>query len=226
MLGTRASPHRRNLCFPAVSYRIAGEIARTSRGCSSTGCLPNPSPQTTVCLPLRHRSAIAMHRACAAGPPKPKARKAAPATVASQAGERTLLQRIAAFDCSDPLPMQLMRRFVAYAREHCHPQLSPDAKLVLKDFYLDLRRHSAIYRSTCITVRRPSPHSPPLPPRCIITTPSTARPHTCRRQRLVVFYPQGVPYTKSGTRSWGLRLSVCGAAAKLSRLEGKTVLRR
>lgn len=73
--------------------------------------------------------------------------------MAAEAGESTLLQRLAAFECEDPLPLQLLQRFIAYAREHCHPELTHGAKLVLKEFYLELRKHSAIYRSTCITVR-------------------------------------------------------------------------
>lgn len=107
-------------------------------------------------------SVAASDLALAEGQPKVKARKLATplagAHAAADDGESLLLARLAAFECDDPLPMQLLRRFVAYAREHCQPVLTRGAKLVLKDFYLDLRKHSAVYRSTCITVRPSSHH--------------------------------------------------------------------
>ncbi|CAL8468614.1 g8154 [Coccomyxa elongata] len=40
----------------------------------------------------------------------------------------------------DPVPPQLLRKYIAYARAHVHPVLSNDAKQVLKEFYLELRR--------------------------------------------------------------------------------------
>jgi DNA helicase MCM8 len=45
---------------------------------------------------------------------------------------RSLDERL--LDCSgadaDPVPPQLLRRFIAYARAHCHPRLSGEAKQV------------------------------------------------------------------------------------------------
>ena len=43
----------------------------------------------------------------------------------------------------EPLPPQLLRKYIAYARQYVHPRLTPEAAVVLKTFYLNLRRQSA-----------------------------------------------------------------------------------
>jgi DNA helicase MCM8 len=39
----------------------------------------------------------------------------------------------------DPIPPSLLRKYVAYARNYCHPVLTKEAAAVLQNFYLDLR---------------------------------------------------------------------------------------
>lgn len=39
----------------------------------------------------------------------------------------------------DPLPADLVRDYVAYAREHCKPQMTQEAAAVLKDYFMELR---------------------------------------------------------------------------------------
>jgi DNA helicase MCM8 len=38
-----------------------------------------------------------------------------------------------------PLPADLVRDYIAYAREYCKPKLTPEAATVLKDYFMDLR---------------------------------------------------------------------------------------
>jgi DNA helicase MCM8 len=38
-----------------------------------------------------------------------------------------------------PLPADLLRDYIAYAREYCKPKLTPEAATVLKDFFMELR---------------------------------------------------------------------------------------
>lgn len=39
----------------------------------------------------------------------------------------------------DPLPRQLLRKYIAYCRRYCNPQLSRGAAKVLQNFYLEVR---------------------------------------------------------------------------------------
>ncbi|KAK8395977.1 hypothetical protein O3P69_005220 [Scylla paramamosain] len=41
----------------------------------------------------------------------------------------------------DPVPHQLLRKYICYARRYVHPRLSPAAAKVLQEFYLDLRQN-------------------------------------------------------------------------------------
>ena len=43
----------------------------------------------------------------------------------------------------DPLPPPLLRTYIAYARQHCHPELDAGACATLKAFYLKLRQQAA-----------------------------------------------------------------------------------
>ncbi|KAM4695002.1 DNA helicase MCM8 isoform 2-T2 [Discoglossus pictus] len=54
----------------------------------------------------------------------------------------------------DPIPHQLLRKYIAYARQYVHPKLSPDAAQVLQDFYLELRKQNQGIDSTPITTRQ------------------------------------------------------------------------
>ena len=38
-----------------------------------------------------------------------------------------------------PLPADLVRDYIAYAREYCKPKLTPEAAVVLKEYFMNLR---------------------------------------------------------------------------------------
>lgn len=54
----------------------------------------------------------------------------------------------------DPLPHQLLRKYVGYARHYVSPKLSIEAAQVLQEFYLELRRQNQGPDSTPITTRQ------------------------------------------------------------------------
>uniref|UniRef100_A0A4W4F678 DNA helicase MCM8 n=1 Tax=Electrophorus electricus TaxID=8005 RepID=A0A4W4F678_ELEEL len=54
----------------------------------------------------------------------------------------------------DPIPHQLLRKYVGYARHYVQPSLSPEAAKVLQDFYLELRKQNQSAGSTPITTRQ------------------------------------------------------------------------
>ncbi|KAJ6659267.1 hypothetical protein lerEdw1_019313 [Lerista edwardsae] len=54
----------------------------------------------------------------------------------------------------DPIPHQLLRKYVGYARQYVYPTLSPEAAQVLQEFYLELRQQSQRADSTPITTRQ------------------------------------------------------------------------
>lgn len=51
--------------------------------------------------------------------------------------ETRLRRRVLGID--DPLPSPLLRKYVAFARRHCHPVLTPAAAAVLQECYIGLR---------------------------------------------------------------------------------------
>jgi DNA replicative helicase MCM subunit Mcm2 (Cdc46/Mcm family) len=57
---------------------------------------------------------------------------------------------MAAYVCQHPLPSELIGKYVSYAQAFCHPELSTEAKLMLREFYLDLRQQAAA--SPCVPV--------------------------------------------------------------------------
>lgn len=65
--------------------------------------------------------------------------------------ERLKLPRGEAFD---PIPAQLLRKYVSYARKFVHPKIGHEAAKVIQDFYLDLRRKHQTQDSTPITTRQ------------------------------------------------------------------------
>ncbi|KAJ4456804.1 putative DNA helicase MCM8 [Paratrimastix pyriformis] len=54
----------------------------------------------------------------------------------------------------DPIPHFLLRKYIAYCKQQCHPQLTDPAREVLRNFYLSLRRSHHRYDSTPITTRQ------------------------------------------------------------------------
>ncbi|CAH1792022.1 unnamed protein product [Owenia fusiformis] len=54
----------------------------------------------------------------------------------------------------DPIPPQLLRKYVGYARKYVHPKISPEAASILQNFYLELRKHHQTQDSTPITTRQ------------------------------------------------------------------------
>nr|XP_005991185.1 PREDICTED: DNA helicase MCM8 [Latimeria chalumnae] len=54
----------------------------------------------------------------------------------------------------DPIPHQLLRKYVGYARQYVKPKLSAEAAQVLQEFYLELRRQNQGPDSTPITTRQ------------------------------------------------------------------------
>ncbi|KAG7465857.1 hypothetical protein MATL_G00158250 [Megalops atlanticus] len=54
----------------------------------------------------------------------------------------------------DPIPHQLLRKYVGYARHYVHPTLSAEAAHVLQEFYLELRKQNHAADSTPITTRQ------------------------------------------------------------------------
>lgn len=54
----------------------------------------------------------------------------------------------------DCLPHNLIRKYIAYAQKYVHPQLSDEAKKVLKEFYLSLRKQFQIGDCTPVTTRQ------------------------------------------------------------------------
>ena len=56
----------------------------------------------------------------------------------------------------NPVPQQLLRKYIAYARQYVQPVLSGEAKQVLRSFYLELRGMRAAAQGVPVTVRRSS----------------------------------------------------------------------
>uniref|UniRef100_A0A8D1F473 DNA helicase MCM8 n=1 Tax=Sus scrofa TaxID=9823 RepID=A0A8D1F473_PIG len=54
----------------------------------------------------------------------------------------------------DPIPHQLLRKYIGYARQYVYPRLSTDAAQILQDFYLELRKQSQRLNSSPITTRQ------------------------------------------------------------------------
>jgi DNA helicase MCM8 len=50
---------------------------------------------------------------------------------------------------NEPLPADLVRDYIAYAREYCKPKLTPEAASVLKDYFMELRYVSS--HSWCLS---------------------------------------------------------------------------
>ncbi|KAJ3209863.1 DNA replication licensing factor mcm8 [Entophlyctis luteolus] len=57
-------------------------------------------------------------------------------------------------DDFDPVPLSLLRKYIAYSKQYVHPKISRDAALVLQEFYLTLRTKYRSIDSTPITTRQ------------------------------------------------------------------------
>ncbi|NXW06130.1 MCM8 helicase, partial [Fregetta grallaria] len=70
--------------------------------------------------------------------------------------DRPLLERLKILpgENFDAIPHQLLRKYVGYARQYVHPNLSPEAAQVLQEFYLELRKQNQGVESTPITTRQ------------------------------------------------------------------------
>lgn len=77
-------------------------------------------------------------------------------TVNGTSSQQNLEMRLRGTRVRDPLPSQLFREYIAYAREHVHPTLSDGAKRVLQSFYLELRKasHEKTTDTTPVTTRQ------------------------------------------------------------------------
>ncbi len=84
------------------------------------------------------------------------ARAAAAASGAPWASDQPFAERLrqAVLDIRDPLPPQLLRKFIAYARRYCRPILSVEAAAVLQKFYISLRQQHGNDESVPITTRQ------------------------------------------------------------------------
>ncbi|XP_065748057.1 DNA helicase MCM8 isoform X3 [Phocoena phocoena] len=54
----------------------------------------------------------------------------------------------------DPIPHQLLRKYIGYARQYVSPRLSTEATQILQGFYLELRKQSQRLNSSPITTRQ------------------------------------------------------------------------
>uniref|UniRef100_U3KGL8 DNA helicase MCM8 n=1 Tax=Ficedula albicollis TaxID=59894 RepID=U3KGL8_FICAL len=77
-------------------------------------------------------------------------------SVLQATSDRPLLERLKILtgENFDAIPHQLLRKYVGYARQYVHPNLSPEAAQVLQEFYLELRKQNQGADSTPITTRQ------------------------------------------------------------------------
>lgn len=48
-----------------------------------------------------------------------------------------------------PIPIDQLRDFIAYARNNCHPELSPEAATDIVDGYMNMRRMGSSRKVPC-----------------------------------------------------------------------------
>ncbi|KAJ3379512.1 DNA replication licensing factor mcm8 [Lobulomyces angularis] len=54
----------------------------------------------------------------------------------------------------EPIPVSLLRKYIAYARKYCRPKLTVEASAILQEFYLDLRNKYRSVDTIPITTRQ------------------------------------------------------------------------
>lgn len=62
--------------------------------------------------------------------------------------------KVPAGEFVDPIPTNLLRKYISYARQYVHPSLSPEAARTLQGFYLSLRSQAHSADATPITTRQ------------------------------------------------------------------------
>lgn len=77
-------------------------------------------------------------------------------SVLEEVSEKPLSERLKLVpgESIDPIPHQLLRKYIGYARQYVYPRLSAEAARVLQDFYLELRKQSQRLSSSPITTRQ------------------------------------------------------------------------
>lgn len=67
-----------------------------------------------------------------------------------------LYERLKLVDQSDfqPLPVEILRKYILYARKYCFPTISPEANEVLKNFYTEMRTTRRGIDSVPVTTRQ------------------------------------------------------------------------
>ena len=121
----------------------------------------------------------------------------------------------------DPVPCQLLRKYIDYARKYVHPRLSPEAAEVLQQLYLELRKKRQTLDSTPITTRQleslirlTEVDLAPLPLRLLSLPPSPAPPSVSLL--LLLSLPPSLPlppavstHPCSAPLTWSLHLESC-----------------
>lgn len=79
---------------------------------------------------------------------------AAAAAAGAQAPRPPLRQALRPRPGDDTLPVQLLRKYVAYARRYCAPRLLPEAHTVLRTFFLELRSRASAGDTLPVTARQ------------------------------------------------------------------------
>jgi len=76
--------------------------------------------------------------------------------VGTQQGHQSLRDRmkVRRGETMDILPFRLLRKYIAYSRQYVHPKLNADAKKVLQEFYVQLRKSHHSSEATPITTRQ------------------------------------------------------------------------
>lgn len=70
--------------------------------------------------------------------------------------EKPLAERLRMLrtDAFDPIPTQLLHKYIGYARKYVHPKVTPAAAVILQEFYLNLWRNHQTANLTPITTRQ------------------------------------------------------------------------
>ena len=88
---------------------------------------------------------------------RPPTMSASQSSAADAQAHETVIERLdrtAVDHAHDPLPIELMRKYIAYAREHVHPRLSAAAAGVLQTHYLEMRASAHSGDSVPVTTRQ------------------------------------------------------------------------